>query len=189
MTFWNRQCARQEERPRQQRVLVPIRFALLVVNGVFLGSATAQGINGPVPLINGTQNGKLLYGFTGAVSFDGPDRVVTSVSCTNTDKPGKPAALVAVEFFDRGGNPVNDITAGEGVVAIPVGGTRTVSTHGTAVFFEDEFVSLDFTEGSGRIISTSTRVVCTARVVDGLATTPASALTLPMFRKLKQGGQ
>lgn len=97
----------------------------------------------------------------------------TSFFCTSL----APANVdIGVQVFGNDGTLENDIGAGNGTVLnVAPGATVTVSTTGTAAFFETAVISTtDLSQGLARIVSTSDKIVCSAAQLDSTVTPPAS---------------
>jgi hypothetical protein len=140
-----------------------------------------------VPLLNGTTRAKVIYTLAGVVHAG--TAVVTSISCTSTEKQGGASAVVGVEYFTTNGLPVNDVTAGEGVVGIGPGATKTISTGDTLLYLDDDVVNPANFKGSARILSDSKRILCAAQLLDPTTNPPSTWVALPVFSKTKQHGQ
>jgi len=110
------------------------------------------------------------------------------VSCTSLEKTGGKDIRIAVEFFDNG-SLSNDVTAGDGdeILSGP-GDTDGISTRAITGLSTTAITTPPGITGTGaaRILSTSTKIICAAFVVD-----PANGnylATLPVFKALKQSG-
>ena len=121
-----------------------------------------------VPFTNGTL-GRHIWTVPGALKKNG---FVTEVSCTNLDAPGT-TADIGVEFFDNNGTLLNDISVVPGsgcngaVLGVPAGNTRTIANSGTAQLHEDCIISMAaFDTGAARIVSTTSKIACTAVILD-----------------------
>jgi hypothetical protein len=96
----------------------------------------------------------------------------TDFSCTNLDGAGK-AADIGVEIFDNAGNQLNSVgtplgscTAGA-LLAVQPGSSVTIGLTGTAQLHEDCVLGLGTIEtGVARIVSTSSKITCSAVIVD-----------------------
>jgi len=150
------------------------------------GSAGAQNLIGdPPPLINGTDKAKVVYSIAGVVDST---TQATYVSCTSLEKTGGKNISIAVEFFDNGTRS-NDVTAGDGVEILSgPGDTDGISTRAITGLSTTDINTPPVIGGIGaaRILSTSTKIICAAFVVD-----PANGnylATLPVFKALKQSG-
>jgi len=127
----------------------------------------------------------VLYRFSG-VADDGAQgsasrKIATSVHCTNIDNLN--TAQVEVQVFDFSGTEVYTAT-----MSLSPNRTKTASTQGTAVYFEDALLgglpgTGTINQGSGRILSSNTNVICTAQVLDPLNVPPVFMSALEMFRQ------
>ena len=87
-----------------------------------------------------------------------------------------------------GSGPISDFDNDptiEGTVTIPSGGTRTFSSQNTALYSEDFTMTTtdNINQGVGRILanSTSSRVICTAQVLDPVGNPPSYVVKLTLF--------
>jgi len=93
--------------------------------------------------------------------------------CTSLDVPGT-TIDVGVEVFDNNGTLLNTIgvtppagACNGAILNVAAGTTVTISTGGTAQMHEDCKLGIAaFDNGSARIVSTSSKIVCTALVID-----------------------
>jgi hypothetical protein len=101
----------------------------------------------------------------------------TSVFCTSL---ASQAIDVGVEILAPDGSVLNSVAGGNGAVLnVSPGATITVSTGGTAAFFETTVISAtSAAQGSARIVSTSGQLTCTAVVLDSVLTPPTSMSSL-----------
>jgi hypothetical protein len=117
---------------------------------------------------------------------------VLNVHCTSLEKVN--SVEVGLEVFSETGAPLNDASAGNGNVVILPGGTRTIVANdagtGSAFFFENEFVNLagDPSQGSARIIATSSKILCTASLTSLTGNPPALLMDLHLFKGKSQKG-
>ncbi len=158
-------------------------------------------LNTPVGSFTDGRLARHLWTVVGAMKKLG---IVTSVSCTSLDASGL-TTDIGVEFFDGAGNQLNDVTVAAApgacngsVLAVPAGGSVTISNGGTAQFHEDCITGAGTFAGSARILSSSVKVACTAQledsksvIVDGLGNptgrTPAIG-KLTLIKRNKQAG-
>lgn len=172
---------------RPTSVVTILLAALLLASVAWAGPGSKA-----VPLLNGTDRARVLYTFTGARSTGIPNTgVATAVHCSNVDKDiseGGQNAVVGVEFFDLSGETKNSVASGQGVVTILPGGTATITTADTQALVETETLFMVLDQGCGRILSSSTKVICTVQVLDVENQVPQSWVQLPVFKKTKQGG-
>lgn len=133
-----------------------------------LGSPAFAGLaDSPLPILTpGGATAKYMYTVPGVMKTG---HVETEFTCTSIDK--SVTFKFAVEVFGpAGGLPLNDVTTGNGVATLAPGATQTIATANTDGLHED--VLIDFgtgprpTNGSARIVSESTHIVCTAFAVD-----------------------
>ena len=115
--------------------------------------------------------------------------------CTSLERDR--AARIGVEVFgSNGAGPLNDANAetdggpGNGAVDVQAGGTVTIATGSIAGFLQDTTIIFlpGLKSGSARILSTSTKIMCTAFVTDKLSTPPTSMRALPIIKKTSQKG-
>jgi len=170
--------------------IAPITFAALLCSLAAAGTAWAQkSVGDPVPLLNGTDKAQVLYSVPYVRSNA---NVATCVSCTSTEKGVVSLTdLVAFEVYEDG-NPVNDLTVGEGVADVVFGGdTGNICTKTPA--------SMDFVFGmglnaetvllgAGRVVATTKKLICTAFLVSVAGDPPSFMTILPMYKGTKQKG-
>lgn len=162
----------------------------LVAAAIACSAATAGAgvIDTPLPTISNSASTRMLYVVPGVQNSGGLE---TAFICSSLDTTGP--QTVAVEVFDAaGGAALNNVAlpTGDGNEVVPVGGTVTISTGTLAGMHEDEaIVSLtDAHNGAARILSTTTRLVCSAIVVNKASTPPSLFATLNVFARRKQNG-
>jgi hypothetical protein len=124
----------------------------------------------------------VLYRFTG-VTDDGEQgsatrKEATTIHCTNV---GSNIAQVEVQVYQWNGTDVYTGTAN-----IPVNGTLTFSTQNTTIYFDDVILGGSLGtpaifQGSGKILSSSPQVFCTAQALDPLTYPPNFVTKLPLF--------
>jgi hypothetical protein len=132
------------------------------------GEIHGLGLTDPAPT-----GFSVLYMFTGVHNdTTGPNGVATSVHCTNFDTK---AISLTLQFFNTGGGTVTSFT--DNLVSNETG---TYSTQGT--FFNETPLNLGtFAQGSGRVLATTSKVICTAQLVEPGSITPTFMVRLPMF--------
>lgn len=115
------------------------------------------------------------------------DFMCTSLETTITFKFG-------VEVFsENGGPPLNIVNAPtlDGVETLAPGESRTIGTRATVGVHEDQVIAalagVSVKNGSARIVSESTRIMCSALVLDKLGDPPASMAELKVIRKKQKG--
>ena len=145
----------------------------------------SAGLADEVPLLNGTLKGKVVWS-TGGFATNTTTAAV--FACTSTEKYGGKNVTWGVEVYNSTAI-LNDLASGNGVVLGSPGSTYVVATRDTVFFDEDEVIDVDTDFGAARIISTSSKLVCTAYIVDKVGNPPAMMITLPLFNKAKQKGQ
>jgi len=148
-------------------------IAALAVGILVGGASLVNAGDGPLYTPLGTfTDGKLakhVWTVVGAAKKLG---IVTAISCTSLEVPGT-SMDIGVEFFDDTGTQLNTVStpAGPGacngsLLAIAAGSSVTISNGGTAQFHEDCIVGIGTFAGSARIVSTSTKIACTALLED-----------------------
>ncbi len=87
---------------------------------------------------------------------------------------------IGVEFFAADGTGLNDVHAGTGAVLnVASGQTVTFGTGATAAYLESAGLSLpDISQGSARVVASSSDVRCNVMVLDNALTPPLSLATL-----------
>ena len=165
-----------------------MRSSFVVAVGLLVCTASvapAGVIDSPVPLVNG-QKVKTVFIVPGVTA--GIADIETQFLCTSLDSK---SAILAIEVFDDvGGGPLNDVTAGNGVdSAVDPGQTTTLETNNIASFQSDDHIdAVNANSGSARILSTSTKITCTALLVGGAsAGTPTSMASLQVIKKSQKG--
>lgn len=126
---------------------------------------------------------EILYRFSGATD-DGEQgsvsrREATSIHCTNVDPSEN--AQVEVQVYQWNGTDVYT-----GTVNMPPNRTFTFSTQNTTIYFEDVLLGGSpgteaIFQGSGQVLTSHPRVICTAEVLDPLNYPPTFVLTLPLY--------
>jgi hypothetical protein len=158
-----------------------------VLTVALAGVASAGVVDSPVPSISGLGSTRVLYIVPGVIKNNGLE---TAFMCTSLDSA---VAAVAVEVFaPEGGGALNDTSTGtaNGTLSIVPGETVTISTGTSVGLHEDtSIVNLgNVKNGSARVLATSTRLVCTAILVEKSGTTPATVAALKVFARRKQNG-
>ncbi len=87
---------------------------------------------------------------------------------------------VGVEVFAADGTRLNDVQAGAGaLLGVASGQTVTFGTSGTAAYLESAALSLpDVSQGSARVVASSSGVGCNVMMLDDAVTPPLSLATL-----------
>ena len=133
-----------------------------------------QGLADPPPA-----GYSVLYMFSGARDNQPSNAYATVIHCTNY---GQTTASVRVELFDYDGDQFG-LTG-----SILKNRTRTFATRNTAMYEEDYIFTLtdDLNQGSGRILSDKTSLICTAQVVDAVNSPPHFVARLPLYNAAGQ---
>ncbi len=161
-----------------------IRLATLagLVGMTLSTSATAGVADTPLPILDGKKS-KHVYTIPGIV---GSALLATAVTCTSLEK-SKSARFTVQYFAAAGGPPENIIGVG---TAIGPGETKVVSTEGTTLSESTFALANSNAPRSGRVVATSTKISCTAAVLErGLdGTLPSTSWSLTVIKKTKQNG-
>lgn len=149
--------------------------------------ALAGVVDSPVPSISASAATRVMFIVPGIIKNNG---IETAIMCTSLDNS---AATVAVEVFaPEGGAALNNVATGTGNGALPVvpGETVTISTGTSVGLHEDLAIDglANVKNGSARILSTSTRILCTGLLVEKLGSTPNTIAPLKVFARRKQNG-
>lgn len=132
----------------------------------------------PVPPLQG-QSAKLVYSVTNVVNNG---NLSTYFTCTNVDAGD---VVVGVQIFGASGFSFNDPSASS--LILPAGVTKIFGTSTAAALTIDSNLGPGVTPmGSARIVATSSRLVCTAFVMDPNNTIPSSGWQLTIVAKTKQ---
>jgi hypothetical protein len=187
-----------------KKVLLPglVGGLAVMASAVPAGAAGDGPINTPLAPFTDGSLGKYLWTVPGVVKKQG---FVTEVTCTNLDAPGT-TADIGVEIFDETGTQLNNISVAPApgacngaMLGVPAGHTVTIASGATAQFHEDCIIAIAAgSTGSARVLSTSSKIMCTALIADsknvvltsgGFPTgvSPAVA-SLKMIRRNKQQG-
>jgi len=176
---------------------------LVMVASAMPAAAAGDGpVNTPLSAFTDGSLGKYLWTVPGVIKKQG---FVTDVTCTNLDAPGT-VADIGVEIFDETGTRLNDVSVAPApggcngaMLGVPAGHTVTISNGATVQFHEDCIIAVaGGTSGSARILSTSSKIVCSALIADSknvVLTTGGSptgvspsVAALKLIRKTKQQG-
>jgi hypothetical protein len=119
----------------------------------------------------------VLYMFTGASNDNDNtngvgDQLATSVHCTNYDTQ---AITLTLQFFSTSGGAVDSFSD-----SLASNETGTYSTQNT-FFNETPLTTNYFEQGSGRILATSPKLICTAQLLESGSITPTFMVKLPLF--------
>jgi hypothetical protein len=144
-----------------------------------LPSYAAAGIaDDPVPPLQG-QSARTVYSLTGVINNG---NLATYVACTNVDGGD---VRVGVQVFGAAGTPFNDPSPSS--LLLPPGVTKMFGTATAAGLSIDSILAPGITPlGSARILATSTRIICTAFLMDANNTIPNSGWSLTIVAKTKQ---
>jgi hypothetical protein len=171
------------ERKRMTKLMGLVGLGLLV-----LLPAAAMVTAGPIAIGAATGAEQLAatitaelpvrYTFSG-VTDDGAQgasdrKEATSIHCTNLSRA---ANQVEVQIFQWSGALVYTSTVG-----IASYGSMTFSTQNTTIYFDDVVLNTDaIFQGSGRILSSSPRIICTVQVLDPLGYPPVFMDKLALY--------
>jgi hypothetical protein len=150
------------------------------LTGGVAGSAAAGIVDSPLP----DPFTKHVYSVPGVISyFD----LRTFFACTNVDAGD---VTVGVEIFPSTGlDAIND--AAESAVTLSPGGTITFASSAPTPSFPNT-VDLEvgnlIRNASARVVATSTKLICTAFVADGVNEPPVAGYALTIVSKTKQAG-
>lgn len=166
-----------------------IRGALFVAATVLAAAGAAQAGPGdsPVPSISGTASTRVLFIVPGVIKNNG---IETAFMCTSLDTID---TTVAVEVFSpEGGAALNNVSSGvaNGTIALPAGATVTISTGTSVGLHEDLPITglMNVKNGSARVLSTTSRLLCTAILVEKSGVTPGTISALKVFARRNQNG-
>ncbi len=184
------------------------RVALLMLAAMEVAWSNRGAVGGvidsPLPILTvGGTPARHVFTVPGVIKNN---NVETEFACTSLERTA--SFRFAVEVFGaEGGPPLNDVTppALNGADTLLPGATRTIGTGSTAGIHEDNVITLpaaSLRNGSARIVSESTKITCTAFIVDKLNATigfnpgppatpgpvPASMATLKVIKAKRQAG-
>ena len=151
---------------------------------ISLAAQSSAGIgDSPLPVLVPGVATKHVYSVPGVTKFGNLETVFI---CTS-DAPA-PIRIGIEVFGGAGGLALNNVAGGAS--DLMPGATATLSTGVLNGAFSDVviFGLNPFGNGSARILSTSTQVLCTAMVLDSLNSPPTSMTTLPIIKKTTQKG-
>jgi len=143
---------------------------VMVASAIPAAAAGSGALNTPLdPFTDGTLS-RYLWTVPGVIKKNG---FVTEFMCTNLDAPGS-VANIGVEIFDNTGTQLNNINSpppaggcNGAILSVPAGSTVTISNGATLQLHEDCIIGIGaFDNGSARIVSTSSKIVCNALVAD-----------------------
>ena len=169
-------------RTRWTATLVLALLAVLALTATWGVQAQGEG-DGPREVEIGTfglddpppAGYSVLYMFTGVANDDSaPDKIATSVMCTNY---GSTTVNIRVEMFSYDGS-----TTWFRALDVGPGFSPTFSSQNTVIFFDDEVLGTDeIYQGSGRVLATGSRVICTALLVDPDSDQPSFMARLALY--------
>lgn len=155
--------------------------ALAILASIVLATAprALAGIaDDPVPPLQG-QAARLVYSVTNVVNNGS---LGTYFTCTNVDSGD---VRVGVEIFGAAGTSFNDPSPSSQI--LPAGVTKTFGTAtALGLAIDSNLGAGAFPMGSARILATSSRLICTAFVMDPNNTIPSSGWQLTIVAKAKQ---
>lgn len=191
--------------PRIKTRVVMILFVLAWIAPPMPAAGAGDGpLYTPLSAFTDGRPAKHLWTVPGVVRRNG---FATTFLCTNLDFPGT-TANIGVEIFDATGTRVNNVgaapvppaTCNGALLNVAAGSTVSIANSGTAQLHEDCIISMgSIDNGSARIVSTSSRIVCSALVMDrtNVVEDPAtntptgvspSVATLKLIKRSKQSG-
>jgi len=153
------------------KLLSGVVAGLVMVASALPAAAAGKGpLNTPLDAFTDGTPGRYLWTVPGVIKKNG---FVTEFMCTNLDAPGT-VANIGVEVFDNTGTQLNNIgvppPAGGcngAILNVSAGSTVTISNGATLQLHEDCIIGIGaFDNGSARIVSTSSKIVCNALVAD-----------------------
>ena len=155
--------------------------------GVHALANAASIADTPLPsLLGATSSTKHLYSITGVRSLG---NITTSFHCTSTEKTGGKNIVWGLELFDNTFLE-NDVSVGEGVMTLLPGQTGIISVINTVTFVGDvDLPGINVFKGAARILADSTKLTCTALLLDPFSDPPDFITPLPVIKKLNQKGQ
>lgn len=149
--------------------------------------ALAGVADSAVPSISNSAATRVAFLVPGVIKNNGLE---TAFICTSLDTA---AATVAVEVFpSTGGAALNNVAVGtlNGTLALAAGATVTISTGSSIGLHETVAITglTNVKNSSARILSTTTKIMCTAILVEKNGATPATVATLKVIARRKQNG-
>ena len=168
--------------------LLGLLFVGLVLDMVSSNSEGIAGATGSAKIENITdglavEGLTVLYRFSG-VTDDGEQgsanrKEATSIHCTNINNSTD--VQLEVQLVQWNGTDVFTGTA-----TVPPNRSFTFSTQNTTIYFDDVFLGGSpgtpaIYQGSGRILSSSPNVICTAQILDPLNYPPVFMEKLPLY--------
>ncbi len=161
-------------------------FAIVLATLALALPALAGPSNTPLPLLRGRKGAKHVFTVPGVLHTGSLDTIFT---CLVLDKKG---ADWGVEIFDGSGTLENDVgAANNGTGGLGDGEANSVSTGSLASIDPGDVITGlgNSTQArSARIVATSTKLSCSATVLDPSGNPPTVAYQLPVIRKTNQKG-
>ena len=136
------------------------------IHALVVSAALAIGMAAPASAAS-TDPEVIIYRFPGVRDSGGGDNsgVATVFHCTNFSGTGENIRLVTR-------NTIGVLKTNVSVSLVHLQ-TKTVSTHNTAAYDEDDFLGTGLVnQGTTAIAATSTNIICTAMTIDASLTTP-----------------
>lgn len=157
--------------------MIRLALAAFALAAAFFVPPADAGI-GDTPLPSGF---KLLYSVP---AISGAGQVGPVFTCTNA---GKSQVTIGVELFDSTGAAAGNPATNR--LVVPAGGTVNWALGAVTSMSVDNFFGVAFGNGkaSARIVATSTKVLCTAYMIDYSGGGPQANLTV--VAKTKQKGE
>jgi hypothetical protein len=161
----------------------PLLLAVLTIVSVATPFDAVAGIGDPPPTLGG-QKSLVSVSVTGAISGAGLESVFMCTSGSTM------LMTIAVQTYSRGGAVLNDVTNGNGTAPLAPGETTTIATGPVTGIHTDSLISLagPLRNGSARVLSTDSHIICTALLVDAMNSPPTSMTTLTVVKKTTQHG-
>jgi hypothetical protein len=131
---------------------------------------------------------KRAYTVNGVVSSAGTG-LDTAFTCTNMEQSKN--VIIEIAIFASNGTPLNTNTANNGVTEIEPGHTATLTTGDVAAINGETIIQLANPAnppGAASIGSTSSKIICSAYLLDDTDSPPASLMQLTMIKGTSQKG-
>ncbi len=149
--------------------------------------AVAGPADAPLPLIGGEET-RHVFTVPGVIQSSG---LATTFVCTLLEKTD--GASWGVEIFRGGGGGLvqNDVSMDNGTRVVGAGDTNAVSTAAIAAVDPGDIITglgSSRANTSARIVSTSSKIACSAVVLDPLGDPPSVAWELPVIKRTRQKG-
>ena len=149
--------------------------------------AAATVVDSPLPVFSNGEQSKHIFSIPGVIHGN---QLATAFTCTSLEKTK--TVHWGVELFEPAfsDNPMNDIELDEGVTVLHAGDSDTIVTSTIAALGADEQIAASGLHNGalpGRIVATSTKIMCSAVVMDKVGDPPSAAYRLPLIRKKQRG--